>query len=177
MFCCVVQFMFLLNNSTLNGEKYEVCHVLPLSWGEIIHLICCHWVHFQWHSSPVDICVSRTGQYPVAWQSEGENRLLSIKLYWIHKSKAVKFHEYYWRHNSVLPSHFWPFYVMDLLRKTSIGIYIFSHSQLVMSYSDKYGSTLIQILACNLMAPSHYQNQCCLLSMWPTGIWLYCHST
>ena len=38
-----------------------------------------------------------------------------------------------------------------------------THYGLVMLYGDWSGSTLAQIMACCLMAPSHYLNQCWLL--------------
>ena len=36
-------------------------------------------------------------------------------------------------------------------------------NSLVMPYGDRYGSTLAQVMACCLMAPSHYLNQCWLI--------------
>ena len=44
-----------------------------------------------------------------------------------------------------------------------ISIILLTHCGLVLPYGDKwYGSTLAQVMACCLMAPSHYLNQCWL---------------
>ena len=47
-----------------------------------------------------------------------------------------------------------------------------THCGLVTLYGDWFGSTLVQVMICCLMAPSHYQNQCWLLLVKFCGILL-----
>ena len=45
----------------------------------------------------------------------------------------------------------------------SCWYFVLTHCGLVTLYGDRSGSTLAQVMACCLMAPSHYLNQCWLM--------------
>ena len=51
----------------------------------------------------------------------------------------------------------------DKIFKIATALWILAHQGLVIPYSERSGSTLAQVMACCLTAPSHYLKQCQLI--------------